>query len=101
MTVKGNQSLQYKCVQMHYASLTGLLNTSAGTKSNLTDQLTAKGWLVPGSSESPKDLINLVLERIKYNPTQCYDFIAMLHQSGGAQHIVDTLTLGAESHDKM
>ena len=94
MADKGTQSWQYKCFQNHYASLTGLLNNNAGTKRNLTDPLTAKGWLVPGSSATPNDLINLVLERIKYNATECYDFIAMLQQSGGAKHIVDDL-LGA------
>ena len=94
MAGKGTHSLQYKSIQKHYASLTGLLKINAGTKSNLTDQLIAKGWLVPGSSATPNNLIDVVMERIKHSATFYDDFIVMLQQCGGAEHIVDDL-LGA------
>ena len=91
---KGNQSLQYKSIQKHYAKLTGLLRINEATKSNLTDQLIAKGWLGPGSSATPNNLIDVVMEMIKHSATFYDDFIAVLQQCIGAQHIVDDL-LGA------
>ena len=93
----GNQSPQYKSIQKHYASLVGLLKINSGTRSNLTDQLTTKGWLVPGSSATPNNFIDLALERIKYNATEYDDFITMLQESGGAEHVVDDL-LGSAAY---
>ena len=95
MAGEGVLSPQYKSVHKKYASLTGLLSANEGTRENLTDQLTFKHWLAPGSSsQSSQTLINLALERIKYKATEYDDFITMLQQSGGANLIVDDL-LGA------
>ena len=99
-TGQGKLTPQYICVQKNFAKLKGLLQVNAGTKSNLSDQLTAKGWLVPGAPDEPKDLVNVVLERIESNATAYNDFIAMLQECGGAGHIVTAL-LGAMHYNSL
>ena len=93
-TGQGKLTPQYKCVQQNYAKLTELLQTIPGIRTNLTAQLTAEGWFVPGSPNGPTDLVNLVLTTIQHNAAEYDNFIAMLQQCGGAEHIVTAL-LGA------
>ena len=95
MTIKkyltGKLTPQYKTIRQHYASLTGRLKSNAGTRSNLIDELSGRGWFLQGASESPRDLINLVLEKIERKATNYNQFIDMLEQAGGAEDIVEIL----------
>ena len=95
MTIKkyltGKLTPQYKTIRQHYASLTGRLKSNAGTRSNLIDELSGRGWFLQGASESPRDLINLVLEKIERKATNYDQFIDMLEQAGGAEDIVEIL----------
>ena len=95
MTMKkyltGKLSPQYKAIQQNIPSLTGRLKSNEGTRSNLIDKLSGMDWFLQGASETPRDLINLVLEKIERKATNYDQFIDMLEQAGGAEDIVEIL----------
>ena len=89
----GKDTAEYQKMMNNMEKLITALQVTPGAYDSLSTKCKAKGWYPPSSDTSEKDLVLLVIERIKQEASQFYLFISMLEDIIGLDQIVRSLKL--------
>ena len=87
----GIHSPQYKCILGNLESLVEHLELNTTTQEKLTRKYVVKKLLPPHAKPKGEELILQMLERIKHDPSQYGEFVAMLQGIEGTDVIVRLL----------
>lgn len=89
----GNDTAEYQKMMSNMEKLITALQVTPGAYDSLSTKCQEKLWYPPSSDTSAKELVLLVIERIRQEASQFYLFISMLEDVIGLDQIVRSLKL--------